>query len=108
MVLRPLQVWHKGSPITRYRIVGECYLQNLMEGKPILGEFPYGYEHVTTFVEENTFFGAYRYRPSGRIYLEDPRFKRFRSEIREGGIRKVFMKENLGSAEIRSQEVELG
>jgi hypothetical protein len=101
MVLRPLQMWHRGNPITRYRVVGECYLQNLMEGKVVLGEFPQGYERVTTFVEEeNNFFDAYRYRPSGKIHLEDPRFKRFRSEPGEDGIRKVFVKEDLASGEV--------
>jgi hypothetical protein len=106
MVLRPLQMWHRGNPITRYRVVGECYLQNLMEGKAVLGEFPHGYEHVTTFVEEeNSFFDAYRYHPSGKIHLEDPRFKRFRSEPGEDGIRKVFVKEDLASGEIARSRV---
>jgi hypothetical protein len=101
MALRPLQMWHRGNPVTRYQVVGECYLQNLMEGKAVLGEFPHGYERVTTFVEEeNSFFDAYRYRPSGKIHLEDPRFKGFRSEPGEDGIRKVFVKEDLTSGEI--------
>jgi Heterokaryon incompatibility protein (HET) len=100
MVLRPLQAWHEGLPITRYRVVGECYLQDLMVGKAILGEFPSGYEHVTTFLEdENNFFDAYRYRPSGKIHPEDPRFKRFQTETGEDGIRKVFVRENFDSAE---------
>jgi hypothetical protein len=72
-----------------------------MEGKVVLGEFPHGYERVTTFVEEeNNFFDAYRYRPSGKIHLEDPRFKRFRSEPGQDGIRKVFVKEDLASGEV--------
>jgi len=101
MVLRPLQMWHSGNPITRYRVVGECYLQNLIEGKVVLGEFPHGYERVTTFVEEeNKFFDAYRYCPSGKIHLEDPRFKRFRSEPGEDGIRKVFVMGDLARGEI--------
>ncbi|MCJ1309070.1 hypothetical protein MMC25_002725 [Agyrium rufum] len=72
-MLRPSQALRAGdqSSISRYTVIGECFLLNLTQGKAILGGLSEGYEHITTFVEaEDYFFDAYRHRPSGSIQLQ--------------------------------------
>ena len=84
-----------GNPILEgYKVIGDCYLDELMKGTAILGRLPEDYELVITFVkEQNALLYVYQNWLTGEIQLNDPRFEKMRSERGSDGKRRFFVRE---------------
>ncbi|KAL9012302.1 MAG: hypothetical protein Q9173_002923 [Seirophora scorigena] len=67
MVLRPTD---DGS----FLVVGECYVEGLMEGEALLGPLPSNWRRVVRFDEETKeWWGMFKDRDQGVCQVEDPR-----------------------------------
>jgi hypothetical protein len=86
MILRPS---HKGNG--RYRVVGECFIHDLMSGEALLGALPEGYRSIKKLDRTiGAYYDAFRDNRTGDIQDEDPRFGLFQSEVREDGAKRVY------------------
>jgi hypothetical protein len=86
MILRPS---HNGNG--RYRVVGECFIHDLMNGEALLGPLPEGYQPIRKLDRtDGVYYEAYQDNRTGNIQDEDPRFCLLQSEVREDGVRRVY------------------
>jgi hypothetical protein len=86
MILRPS---HNGNG--RYRVVGECFIHDLVNGEALLGPLPEGYRRIKKLDRtDRVYYKAYQDNRTGDIQYEDPRFGLFQSEVREDGVRRVY------------------
>jgi hypothetical protein len=86
MILRPS---HNGNG--RYRVVGECFIHDLMNGEALLGPLPEGYQRIRKLDRTvGLYYEAYRDKRTGDTQYEDPRFGLLPSEVREDGVRRVY------------------
>ena len=86
MILRPS---HNGNG--RYRVVGECFIHDLMNGEALLGPLPESYQHIRKLDRTNGYYlEAYQDNRTGDIQDEDPRFGLLQSEVREDDVRRVY------------------
>jgi hypothetical protein len=86
MILRPS---HNGNG--RYRVVGECFIHDLMDGEALLGPLPEGYQRIRKLDRtDQVYYEAYMDNRTCDIQYEDPRFGLLQSEVREDGVRRVY------------------
>jgi hypothetical protein len=86
MILRPS---HNGNG--RYRVVGECFIHDLMNGEALLGPLPEGYQYINKLDRTHGGYrNAFQNNGTGDIQDEDPRFGLLQSEVREDGVRRVY------------------
>jgi hypothetical protein len=86
MILRPS---HNGNG--GYRVVGECFIHDLMNGEALLGPLPEGYQRIRKLDRTTGFYyTAYQDNRTGDIQDEDPRFGLLQSEVREDGVRRIY------------------
>jgi hypothetical protein len=86
MILRPS---HNGNG--RYRVVGECFIHDLMNGEALLGPLPEGYRRIKKLDRTvGVYYEAFQDKRTGDIQYEDPRFGLFQSEVREDGVKRAY------------------
>lgn len=86
IILRPSQ---DGN--SRYRVVGECFIHDIMNGEVLLGPLPEGFKHVKKLdLTAGCYYNSFRDTMSGETQDEDPRFGLLYSEMREDGRKRVF------------------
>jgi hypothetical protein len=87
MVLRP-------TDNGRYKVVGECFIQNLSHSEALLGPLPEGYQQIFKTDERMKQSGTVYYnRNTGQTHTIDPRLSLFRTELEENGVRKINVRE---------------